>query len=135
MVIAIMSTKPVRSAGSCSRWSAFVVLTALGLRALVPAGFMIAPVDGRAEIVFCGPDAAHALHSHGGHADRNGHRAQVDPICPFAQSAAPAVASAVPVALPVLVGTAAPLRGADALPFVWSGPVRQQSPRGPPHFT
>ncbi len=114
------------------RHGTLLLLAVLALRVLVPAGFMLAPVDGHAEIVLCGP---HAGHAHGGHAGHDGPGTRlgaVDPTCPFAQSAAPAVA----LELPALPAAAAPpdgaMRDATSRLFVKTGPSRQQSPRGPP---
>jgi len=48
-------------------WAVPLVLAVLLLRALVPAGFMIAPVDGRLAVVLCDADASAYLHPHAGH--------------------------------------------------------------------
>jgi hypothetical protein len=111
----------------------------LCLRALVPAGFMLAPIDGRLAVVLCDSDARgamqrHAGHDHVGHDHAGHHHTQTDPTCPYAQSAGPAPLPA----LPVLAG--APLETVPVLPthfaqtYAQFGPSRQQSPRGPPHF-
>ena len=102
----------------------------LALRALVPAGFMLAPVDGQPAIVLCDTDAPGVPHQHAGH-HHAGH-AHLDPTCPYAQSAGPAPLPALPAL------TAAPAVTADALPAPSAqvharfGPSRQQSPRAPP---
>jgi hypothetical protein len=112
------------------RWTTFVLIM-LALRALVPAGFMLAPVDGQPAIVLCDTDAPGARHHVGHH--HAGH-AHADPTCPYAQSAAPAPLPALPAL------TAAPGAAADALPTLSAqvharfGPSRQQSPRAPPLF-
>ena len=96
---------------------------------------MVEPVHGHAEIVLCGSHPGHAIHAHAGATDRSGHRAGVDPTCPFAQSAAPPIVATLPAAPAAFDGAAAPSRALDVVPFVPSGPSRQQSQRGPPHFT
>ena len=114
-----------------------LVLGVLFLRALVPAGFMPAPVDGRLAFVVCDakmPAGVHQHHhAHPGHDNAAHHEgAHSDPTCPYAQSAAPAPLPT----LPVLAGGA----GCDLLvppaavtqTFLAFGPTRQQSPRGPP---
>ena len=111
------------------RWTRFVLIM-LCLRALVPAGFMLAPVDGQPAIVLCDTDAPRAGHQHVGH-HHAGH-AHLDPTCPYAQSAGPAPLPALP-ALP-----APPPARSEALPTASAqiharfGPTRQQSPRAPP---
>src|SRR5688572_17441061 len=80
----------------------------LCLRALIPAGFMLAPVDGHLEMVFCDAAAPKPIHhppmahvhdmsgmEHGGPehaASEHGVTgyAHADPTCPYAQSAGPA---------------------------------------------
>jgi hypothetical protein len=116
------------------------VLGALFLRALVPAGFMLAPVDGRLEFVLCDaemsadePQRHH--HHHSGHDNAAHHDgAHSDPTCPYAQSAGPAPLPT----LPVLAGAArldqlaAPTAVTQTL--LSFGPPRKQSSRGPPHL-
>jgi len=130
-------------------WAKLLVLGLLFLRALVPAGFMLAPVDSGIALVLC--DAAipageppHQHHHHGhdngaahdsgashdtgaGHAGTHG-----DPTCPYAQNAGPAPLAA----LPVIAGAASvdPLGLPPAVTQTFStfGPTRQQTPRGPP---
>lgn len=122
------ATNRPRDAGQ-RRWTTLLLIV-LALRALVPAGFMLAPVDGQPAIVLCDTDAPGAPHQHAGH-HHAGH-AHLDPTCPYAQSAGPAPLPA----LPVLTG--APAVTADALPTPTAqvharfGPSRQQSPRAPP---
>jgi hypothetical protein len=125
------------------RWNSssatLVVLGILCLRALVPAGFMLAPLDGRVAFVLCGAEMSAGAQPHEHHHHHPGDGAAAhhggahgDPTCPYAQSAAPAPLPA----LPVLAG------GAIADPTVPAravtrslqacGPIRQQTPRGPP---
>jgi hypothetical protein len=118
------------------RWARLLVLGMLFLRALIPAGFMLAPLDGGLTMVVC--DAAmsageHAHHHHPGH-DGPAHPegAHSDPTCPYAQSAGPAPLPT----LPTIAGAAAsdwhepPATVAQI--FSTCGPVREQTPRGPP---
>ncbi len=111
-------------------WVAALLLPLLAVRALVPAGFMAAPVAGSVQIVFCDAGAM-AGHHHAGH-DGGHHSPVADPTCPFAQSAGPAPLPSIPV----LAADAAPhsferiLAVSQTAPA--SGPERQQTPRGPP---
>ena len=122
-----------------SRWAAVVVLAVLAVRALVPAGFMLAPVDGRVSYVLCEPDVlgslqAHAHHHHHAGQDHTTHAgaAHADSTCPYAQSAGPAPLRALPVLAgsTIMVARVAPESLYQvSLP---SGPIRQHLPRGPP---
>jgi len=104
----------------------------LCLRALVPAGFMLAPVDGQLAVVLCDADAAHhhAAQNHPGHH----HHHQLDPTCPYAQSAGPAPLPAQPVLGPQPVVNAPVLAARLDQVHAHCGPPRQQSPRGPPRL-
>jgi hypothetical protein len=134
--------------GGARHWAAPFVLAMLCLRAFVPAGFMLAPVDGRLEVVLCDTDApgatpgasptktpghyalGHHTHDHAaGH-----HHAQTDPTCPYAQSSGPAPLPVLPVLAAVQLATlsAAPIQVAQT--HSRFGPTRQQSPRGPPRL-
>ncbi|HVO45980.1 MAG TPA: hypothetical protein VMT29_06550 [Steroidobacteraceae bacterium] len=144
--------------GGIRHWAAPWVLAVLCLRALVPAGFMLAPVDGGLDVVLCDADAAAALHSFGvqhamhghvmagdgaahhhdaaGHPEYAGHsghhHSHPDPTCPYAQSAGPAPLPALP-ALPPLQASATRLLPVDfSQTHSQFGPSREQSPRGPP---
>ena len=98
--------------GRASQWAAPWVLAMLCLRALVPAGFMLAPIDGHLAVVLCDIDAARAAHHHAGH-DHPGHHhhLELDPTCPYAQSVGPAPLPAQPVLGPQPV-VSAPLLAA-----------------------
>lgn len=112
----------------------------LFLRAFVPAGFMLASVDGSPAIVLCDVETSvvarqdeHHHHHHPG-ADPAAHHdgAHGDRSCPYAQSAG----SALLPTLPVLAGGAIydvfvpPVLVTQS--FSSSGPVRKQTCRGPP---
>lgn len=112
------------------------VLGMLLLRALIPAGFMLVPVDGGLTVVVCDAEVSAGEtqhHHHPGHdhsaQSQGGHS---DPTCPYAQSAGPAPLHA----LPVLAGGAVydllvpPVAVTQTVPT--SGPPRQHSSRGPP---
>jgi hypothetical protein len=125
--------------GGARHWAAPFVLAMLCLRAFIPVGFMLAPVDGRLDIVLCDTDAPgvatpgaakhHVGHDHAGH-----HHSHSDPTCPYAQSSGPAPLPTLPVL------AAAPLEIVSVLPVHIEqthsrfGPTRQQSPRGPPRL-
>jgi hypothetical protein len=104
----------------------------LCLRALVPAGFMLAPIDGRLAVVLC--DAHAARHAAGQDHPGHHHHLEFDPTCPYAQSAGPAPLPAQPIigAQPV-VSAPAPAAHQGQI-YAHCGPPRQQSTRGPPHF-
>jgi len=127
-------------------WAALLVLGLLFLRGLVPAGFMLAPVDGSLAFVLCDLDlpvaamasnampashhhmhmaADHAAHQHGAHGDRT---------CPYAQSAGPAPLPT----LPALAGGSKfeqpRVPAAVTQTLLSFGPIRQPSSRGPPHL-
>jgi hypothetical protein len=120
-------------------WATLFVLGALFLRALVPAGFMLAP--GRLELVLCDVEmSAGELgghhHHHPGH-DNAAHHDGVhgDPTCPYAQSAGPAPLPSLPVLAAGSASSdqlAAPTSVTQTL--LSFGPPRQQSSRGPPHL-
>jgi hypothetical protein len=116
-------------------WAPLLVLGLLFLRALIPAGFMLAPVKGHLSYVLCDAEmsAGEHHHYHSGHDDAAHHGgAQSDPTCPYAQSAGPAPLPTLPV-----------LAGAETFdhsvpPFAVTqtllsfGPPRRLSSRGPP---
>ena len=122
--------------GGARHWATPFVLALLCLRAFVPAGFMLAPVDGRLDVILCDSDAPGAVHHHHGGHDPSGHHPHtlLDPTCPYAQSAGPAPLPVLPLhqAPPLVVSAALPVE----LEQIYSlfGPVRHQSPRAPPHL-
>jgi hypothetical protein len=122
--------------GGVRNWAAPFVLAILCLRALVPAGFMLAPVDGRLHVVLCDADAPGSLnHHHNGH-DQTGHHSHslIDPTCPYAQSAGPAPLPVLPLHhIPPPASSAA---SPTVVGQVYSlfGPVRHESPRAPPQL-
>ena len=109
--------------------TAYVLLALLCLRALVPAGFMLArSVDG-VTVVLCSVAAAkhHQGHEHSGH-----NHAAVDPTCPYAQSAGPAPLPALPkLSVTPPDPSYAALRR-DAQTIVQFGPLRRYASRAPP---
>lgn len=130
-----MSIRAKRSCSGASHWAAPWVLAMLCLRALVPAGFMLVPVDGQLAVVLCDADAARAARHHAG-PDHSGHHhhLQSDPTCPYAQSAGPAPIPAPPALVPQpVVNAPIVVAHRDQIP-AHCGPFRKQSPRGPPHL-
>jgi hypothetical protein len=110
---------------------AALVLPVLSLRALIPAGFMAESVDGTLQIVLCQPGAMPGSHHHH-HGSPDSAPADVDPTCPYAQSAGPAVMPSLPV-LPAAMAMQrleSPAASTQTQPHF--GPPRQQSPRAPP---
>jgi hypothetical protein len=126
-------------------WASLFVLGLVLLRGLVPAGFMLAPVDGHLAFVLCDADASMStmpgavpashrhLHMAMDHA-ADGNGAHGDPTCPYAQSGGPAPLPT----LPVLAGGATferpRLPAAITQTLLGFGPIRQASSRGPPHL-
>jgi hypothetical protein len=119
-----------------------LVLGLLFLRALIPAGFMLGPVDGHLAVVLCNaslgapsqPMAGMHHHHMGMGSATHDHTGHLDPTCPYAQSAGPAPLPA----LPVLAGTPAleRLRAPTELTqtLLAFGPIRHQPARGPPRL-
>ena len=130
------------------------ILAFLCLRALIPAGFMLAPVDGHLEVVLCDAAGAMTMHhpkmaempgmkhmpgmDHAAVADTDsdahsapGH-AHADPTCPYAQSAGPAPLPALPALPRAHVVQALPVAQRSAQLQSAFGPRRAQTPRAPP---
>jgi hypothetical protein len=127
-------TRHVKNPG----WATSLVLGLLFLRALVPAGFMLAPVDGRLAWVVCDagmPAGGHAHHHHHPGHDPAGHQAgHGDPTCPYAQSAGPAPLPTFPVlAGGTVFGRLVPPVTITQT-FAAFGPPREHCSRGPPAF-
>jgi hypothetical protein len=107
---------------------------ALALRALIPTGFMLAPVDGHAQIVICPAGLHEASHAHhagaaAGHAAGSAHAADQ---CPFALAGGPGFIGAAPdLAQPYFVLLQPPPTVALASVAV-PPPLRHHAPRGPP---
>jgi hypothetical protein len=126
--------------GGARHWAAPFVLAMLCLRAFIPAGFMLAPVDGQLAVVLCDTDAPAGLQGHdaytqGHHAHAAGHHhAKADPTCPYAQSSGPAPLPSLPLLAAVQVATASAPAVQVAQTHSRFGPTRQQSPRGPPRL-
>ena len=109
---------------------ASLVAPVLALRALVPAGFMAASVDGRWQIVLCQPESRPGAHHH--HHDPGSGSGDIDLTCPYAQSAGPALMPTLP-ALPAAIAMHREQQPqATTQTRLSFGPSRQQSPRGPP---
>jgi hypothetical protein len=127
-----------------------LVLGLLFLRALIPAGFMLAPVDGHLAFVLCSldlpvdamsagamPASHHAMHAmHAMHAGRDHagqqHGAHGDPTCPYAQSSGPAPLPTLPLLLSGTTFEHPRLPAAITQTLLSFGPIRQPSSRGPP---
>jgi len=126
----------------------------LVLRSLVPAGFMLAPVDGGGlAIVLCDADATAVMFGRSGHDrsaaahdvsmpdmpghDMSGHpggHTHPDPTCPFAQSSGATPLPFLAPITPAIAPSAPVLADRVAQIHAQFGPLRQQSPRGPPRF-
>ena len=108
---------------------AALVAPVLALRALIPAGFMAASVDGTWQIVLCQSEFAAGAHHHHGPGSGSG---GIDPQCPYAQSAGPALIPTIPVLPAAIAMHVEEHPQAATQTRLRFGPVRQQSPRGPP---
>jgi hypothetical protein len=117
-------------------WPTLLLLGMLVLRGLVPAGFMLAPENGRLAFVLCsvGMPMGHHPPSHhpAGHHSEGAH---ADPTCPYAQSGAPAPLPTFPVLSQVAHVDVLRQPAALAQVFLPSGPRREPSSRGPPAHT
>jgi hypothetical protein len=106
-----------------------LILAMLVLRALVPAGYMLAADDGHLALVLCGAGVPGAHHHDAHHPGPHTHG---DPTCPYAQSAGPAPLPHAPVL------TAAAIAAVVRLPVEFSqtslqpGPLRALPARAPP---
>jgi Protein of unknown function (DUF2946) len=113
-----------------------LVLGMLFLRALVPAGFMLAPVDGGLTVVVCDVEMSAGERQHHHHPGHDGAAhpdgAHSDPTCPYAQSAGPAPLPTLPAIAGGAVSDLQEQPAAVAQIISTCGPIRQQSPRGPP---
>jgi DUF2946 family protein len=118
-----------------THWATLVVLGLLFLRALIPAGFMLAPVDGHLVYVLCDAEvsAAGHHHDHSGH-DNAAHHGGThgDPTCPYAQSAGPAPLPTLPVLASADAFDHLVAPSAVTQTFLSFGPPRRLSSRGPP---
>jgi hypothetical protein len=117
-----------------------LAVLAMAFRSLVPTGFMIAAVDGRAELVMC-PAGLH----HGGHAHHLAdaahqgagalHAAGLEHAadqCPFALAGSPGLTGAAPdLAQPYFV-LLQPSRTVAVATVPAEPPPRRYAPRGPP---
>jgi hypothetical protein len=108
------------------------VLPVLALRALIPAGFMAASVDGTLQIVLCQPGAMAQGHHHHHPGTPDSAPADVDPTCPYAQSAGPALMPTLPILPAELAMHRLEPPPTITQTLIAFGPPRQQFPRGPP---
>jgi hypothetical protein len=124
-------------------WVSLLILGLVLLRALVPAGFMLAPVDGHLAFVLCDgyapmpadamPASHHHVHMAMGHANHQD-GAHGDPSCPYAQSSGPAPLPTLPVLASGTAFERPQLPAAITQTLLGFGPIRQPSSRGPPHL-
>jgi hypothetical protein len=107
---------------------------ALALRALIPTGFMLAPVDGHAQIVMCPAGLHQAGHAHhagaaAGHAAGSAHAADQ---CPFALAGGPGLTGAASDLSDPHFFLLQPPRTVAFASVAISPPLRHHAPRGPP---
>jgi len=116
------------------RRSVAVLALLLALRALVPVGFMASATESGIQLVFC--DAGAMAADVGGHHAHHHHAGgTTDPGCPYAQSSGPAPLPSLPVLATDLrvVRLASPVESSAVVAH--QGPIREQSPRGPPFIS
>jgi hypothetical protein len=128
------------------RWLGVLAALALALRVLVPTGYMLAAVHGRAQLVLCPAglhQGAHRHHGAGavhqasamelallhGHAAGFAHAAEQ---CPFALAGGAGLAGAVPEPAQASFVLLMPVRTAALATVPVPPPPRHQAPRGPP---
>jgi len=111
------------------------VAPAIVFRAMMPVGFMLEPIAGRAAIVLCGSNAPNAVHDRGSDDHAGHHRhSHADLTCPYAQSVAPAplatlvALAAAPMALVLVLSAQVQQTHAHF------GPTREHSARAPPRL-
>jgi hypothetical protein len=80
----------------------------------------------------CDSDAVSAAHHHHDHNGAGHHHTQTDPTCPYAQSAGPAPLPALPTVAPAFLTIVSAPPTPAAQVHAHFGPIRQQTPRGPP---
>lgn len=119
-------------------WATVFLLGLLLLRALVPAGFMLAPVEGRFVVVLCHGNMSAGGHEHHHHDPARDDAVHHDglhghPDCPYAQSSGPAPLPTLPM-LAAGDASASQLAAPASITQTLSrfGPSRHQTPRGPP---
>jgi len=115
------------------RRSVAILALLLAVRALVPVGFMASATEAGVRLVFC--DAGAVAGHMGGHSHHHHPGATTDPGCPYAQSSGPAPLPSLPMLASDVrfVRVVSPLESSATV--VSQGPLRQQSPRGPPELS
>jgi hypothetical protein len=116
------------------RHSVAILALLLAVRALVPMGFMASATEAGIQLVFCDAGAM-AVHAAGHHAHHHHAGGTTDPGCPYAQSSGPAPLPSLPMlASDVrIVCITSPVESSAVLAL--QGPLREQSPRGPPFLS
>lgn len=120
------------------RWPTLVILGLLFLRALVPAGVMLAPMGGSLALVLCETaitesEEPRQHHHYSGHDHVTHHEgAHADPTCPYAQSGGPAPLPTVPVLATAAIIDQLVVPTAATQTLLTFGPIRRQTSRGPP---
>ena len=121
------------------RWLAVFVVVVFGFKALVAPGYMVATVDGHAQLVLCpaGLHYAHGMHvmpgmGHAAGMDHAAHASLASAQCPYALAGGAALLAT--VAQPaephyVVLGSTRPCPTASVRS---SPPARYHAPRGPP---
>jgi hypothetical protein len=141
-----------RSAASRCGFVLLVVL-AMGLKALIPTGFMLAAVGGHAQLVMCpagihatamkqhaaamaammvmdASSSAHMMHAAG--VDHSAHAALAAEQCPFAFASASVLPAPVPQVTEPYFTVVRPVAVAVVLSIPIAPPIRHSAPRGPP---
>ena len=122
-----MNARRLPGARRRPRWLAVLAVAVLGLRALIPTGYMIAAVDGSARLVVCPAGIHHASGMHGA-----GHASFDADHCPYAFSGGAGLLPALPESQPPYFATLGPARAPAIESVPAPPPARFRAPRGPP---
>lgn len=148
-----MSLQGMRRSAMSRRGFALLVVLAMGLKALMPTGFMLVSVGGHAQLVMCPAgihatamkqhagamaammvmdpsSSAHVMHAPG--VDHSTHAALAADQCPFAFASASVLPAAAPQIIEPYFTVVRPVAAAAVLSVPIAPPIRHSAPRGPP---
>jgi hypothetical protein len=104
------------------------------LRAMIPAGFMLTPVQGGLAFTLCDIDMPAGAHVHHPGHDHS-HMGSGFGGCPYAQSSGPAPLPTLPTLAHAALASRPASSAAVTQTRLHFGPIRQTSSRGPPLFS
>ncbi len=146
-----MTLQSMRRSPAARRWFGVLVLLAFAFKALVPEGYMVAKVDGRARLVM-GPAGLYhsaAVHHAGGMHDmagmqhapgdaatagvnHAGHAVLAAGQCPYALAGGAALAMQISSPAAPYYAVVQPARVGAGITVPVAPPLRHRAPRGPP---